>query len=395
MTATATTPAAPGTTARTMVAATWRATRSPWVWKPAALGTAGLATATVALARALTVPPQAAPVRPQWPLRVTIIRPGVIRLTGPAAAAEGTWGLEYSGGWGEVGPPLASNADQAERPFTVLAGDAPLDGAKVRFHAHVWPDRETFSARTGIDGFDLTVEGETGPLPAWVFPAGDGQRWAVLVHGRGAPMTQLLRLVPRFAERGITAMVISYRNDFPTCSDPSGMVHFGHREWRDVEAAVAAATDRGATSFILGGMSMGGALIAAFLRRSDLAASVVATVLDAPALNWGPILRHVARGRRIPQWIVPGVMAAAALYTRIDWAALNHSVGAPRLSAPTLLIHGDRDTTVPVELSDAYAEAEPDLVSYLRVPGAGHVCAWNHATAEYEAALSRFLARIA
>ena len=30
------------------------------------------------------------------------------------------------------------------------------------------------------------------------------------------------------------------------------------------------------------------------------------------------------------------------------------------LSAPALLIHGDRDETVPVEVSDAYAEAEPD-----------------------------------
>lgn len=380
---------------RAVFAATWRAGRSPWVWKPAVVGTAGLATATVALARALTVPPHAAPARPQWPLRLTPARAGVVRVTGPAAAVEGTWGLEYEGGWGKVGPPLAANADQAERSFVLVEGEPPADGARARLNAYVWPDRETFTACTGIAGHDMVIDGDTGPLPAWVFPAGDGDRWAVLVHGRGAPRAQMLRLVPQFVRRGITTLVISYRNDSPTCSDPSGMIHFGHREWRDVEAAVTAATQHGATSFILAGMSMGGGLIATFLRRSDLAHSVIATVLDAPALNWGPILRHVARGRRIPQWLVPGVMTAAALYARIDWAALNHCAGGPRLHAPTLLIHGDRDATVPVELSDAYAAAEPDLVTYRRVPGAGHVSAWNHAPAEYDAAVSDFLQHIA
>src|SRR5687768_2607042 len=102
MTAIATTPSALRT-GRALAAATWRATRSPWVWKPAALGTAGLATATVALARILTLPPQASAVRPQWSLRVAELSEGTVRLTGATAAAAGRWGLEYLGGWGEVG----------------------------------------------------------------------------------------------------------------------------------------------------------------------------------------------------------------------------------------------------------------------------------------------------
>ena len=376
-----------------MFGATRRATRSPWFLTPAALATAGLAAATVALAKALTVPPR--PLRPVWALRLRHSRPGHLWMAGHEARTPGRWGLEYEGGLGLIGAPGATVGNEVERPFVLLSGRPPQEGARARLHAHVWPDREAFTAGTGIDGYDLAVSGETGVLPAWVFPGGDGARWAVLVHGRGAPRTQMLRLVPALHAQGITAMVISYRNDSADCGDPTGMTHFGHREWRDVEAAVLIARARGARSFILGGMSMGGGLIATFLRRSPLAVDVVATVLDAPALNWGPILRHVARGWRVPEWVVPGVMTAAAWYARIDWAALNHIAGGHRLTAPTLLIHGDCDPTVPVALSDAYAEAEPDLVTYLRVLGAGHVTAWNHAPHEYDAALSSFLAQVA
>lgn len=380
-------------TARRLLSATWRASRSPWVWTPAAVGTAGLATATVALGRLLTTPPTTlSPRLTSFGLRVAPAEDGYVHLTGPAAGVAGRWGLEYAGGWGLVGEPGdGATVDQAKRPFTLLTGDAPAAHARCRLTAALWPDREAFAADTGIHGHDAVVQGETGALPAWIFPSGDGRRWAVLVHGRGAPRAQMLRLVPELHARGITAMIISYRNDSAACSDPSGRMHFGHREWQDLEAAITCATNRGAADFILGGMSLGGGIIATFLRRSSLAPLCKAAILDAPALNWGPILRHVARSRRVPGWLVPGVMTAAAWSARIDWAALNHLTTPDPLTAPVLLIHGDRDPVVPVELSDAYAEAAPDLVSYLRVEGAGHVSSWNTDPAAYSDALARFL----
>ena len=384
-------PAPPGA-GRRLAAATWTVGRSRWVWTPAAVGTAGLATATVALGRMLTAPPQARRLRMPWSLRVSAVSATSISLAGPAAGVAGRWGLDFPGGTAIVEDVAAdATVDQAVRPFRLLTGSLPATGAPARLNAHVWSDLDTFRAETGIMGSDTLVSGETGPLPAWVFPAGDGTRWSILVHGRGAPRSQMLRLVPALHARGITAMIISYRNDSATCGDPSGRMHFGHREWLDLEAAVAAATARGAKKFVLGGMSMGGAIIATFLRRSDYAPAVVAAMLDAPALNWGPILRHVAREWRVPGWLVPGIMTAAAWQARIDWKALNHVGTGHRLTAPVLLIHGERDPVVPIELSDAYAAAEPDLVTYLRVAGAGHVSSWNTDAAAYEAALAAFL----
>jgi hypothetical protein len=305
----------------------------------------------------------------------------------------GYWGVEHPGGYGFVGNVLVRDGDAAERAFRLLVGEVP-DDQPARMNANLWLDREAFTADTGIAGRDITLDGDTGPLASWLFPAGDGRRWCVMVHGRGAPRAQMLRLVPAFHANGISCLVISYRNDSVECLDPTGRMHLGHREWRDLEVAVAAARRHGARDVVLAGMSLGGGIIATFLRRSELAELAIASVLDAPALNWGPILRHVARSRRLPGWLVPGVMATAALQSRIDWAALNHAAGDAQLTAPVLLVHGDADPVVPVELSDAFAEARPDLVTYRRVAGAGHVAAWNADPAGYDAAVDGFLKRL-
>lgn len=375
-----------------LLSVAWRAGRSPWVWTPAAVGTAGLATATVALSRILTTPPSA--LRPRLAprgLRVTPAETGHVHVVGAGADIPGRWGLEYPGGHGEVGPAKWVDADRSCRPFLLHHGVEPTPVTPSRFTANIWSGLAAFSSATGITGSEVVVEGETGPLPAWILPAGQGTDWALLVHGRGATRAQMLRLVPALHARGVTSMVVSYRNDSPECSDPSGRMHFGHREWRDLEAAADAALARGAARLLLGGMSMGGAIIGTFLRRSQRAEAVVGTILDSPALNWGPVLRQVARSMRLPGWLVPGVMTTAAWRARIDWAALNHVAAAHRLTCPVLLTHGDRDGVVPVELSDAYAESRPDLVTYRRVADAGHVAAWNCDPGGYDAAVGAFL----
>jgi hypothetical protein len=84
-------------------------------------------------------------------------------------------------------------------------------------------------------------------------------------------------------------------------------------------------------------------------------------------------------------------MTTAAWQARIDWKALNHLGSDHRPTTPVLLVHGDRDPVVPVELSDAYAAAEPDLVTYVRIAGAGHVSSWNTDPERYDAAVAAFL----
>jgi hypothetical protein len=94
-----------------------------------------------------------------------------------------------------------------------------------------------------------------GPCPAWLFPAGDGDTWVIQVHGRGTTRAECLRAVPVFHERGITSLVVSYRNDAEAPRSRSGTYALGATEWRDVDAAVGFARRRGARRIILMGWS--------------------------------------------------------------------------------------------------------------------------------------------
>ena len=97
---------------------------------------------------------------------------------------------------------------------------------------------------------------------------------------------------------------------------------------------------------------------------------------------------------------LPGVLGATAkwlatLRCDIDWRALDFLSRSDELSMPMLLFHGDADTLVPVETSEALATQRPDLVTFEKVEGAKHVCSWNTAPDRYERAVQDFLNRVA
>ena len=80
-----------------------------------------------------------------------------------------------------------------------------------------------------------------------------------------------------------------------------------------------------------------------------------------------------------------------AVFVAITFAVL---VLLAYFQAPILLFHGDADRTVPVATSDRLAEVLPHLVTYVRIPGAGHVQGWNVDRERYVAAVRTFLTRV-
>lgn len=321
-----------------------------------------------------------------------------VTLRGPRAAVPGRWGLAWPGGYLQVGPPTATAGDAVTRPVLSRFDGTPAPGSTAVLDSHAYPPDPGV---LGLPWREVTYHSPAGAFPAWeIGPrAGRGaDAWAVIVHGRGGRRTEGLRLVPALAAAGLTSLVISYRNDRGAPASPDGLCHLGHSEWQEVEGAVVYALAHGARRVLAVGASMGGTAVLTFLRTSAHADAVCGLVLDAPVLHWPSVLqRGAVRAGVLPPLVpllVPATLAVARVRAGIDWRGLDHRAYAGALSQPVLLIHGADDDRVPVGPSDAFARQRPDLVRYVRVPGAGHVQSWNVDPEGVEAELSAFVASL-
>ena len=106
----------------------------------------------------------------------------------------------------------------------------------------------------------------------------------------------------------------------------------------------------------------------------------------------------------MPAWYVPGKLST--------WAILVHGRGTerdetlrafvpltqlglpkPHPNVPILLFHGSADRSTPVAVSDAFAKAHSDIVTYVRVPDIDHTEAWNANPQVYNGQLKTFLSQ--
>jgi uncharacterized protein len=67
---------------------------------------------------------------------------------------------------------------------------------------------------------------------------------------------------------------------------------------------------------------------------------------------------------------------------------------AAELTHPVLLIHSKDDEFVPAGPSQAFADARPDLVTYVPMDGALHCKEWNADPEAWDNAVARFLLRL-
>jgi uncharacterized protein len=257
----------------------------------------------------------------------------------------------------------------------------------------------------GLPTEDVQIRSELGDVPAWLVPAeasaGAGDRWAILVHGRGARREECLRAVPATHELGYTTLIPMYRNDIGAPPSPDGRYNLGLSEWRDVEAAMLHAVEAGAREIVLAGWSMGGAIVLQTLDRSWLSPRVSRVVLDAPVIDWSDVLRHHAAANRVPAPV--GAMSRALMGRRsarrlvgvhepIDVARTDWVRRSDELTHPMLLIHSEDDEFVPVGPSAGLAAKRPDLVTYAPWQHARHTKEWNVDSRRWDAAVRAFLA---
>ena len=298
----------------------------------------------------------------------------------------GVFEIEWPAGQALVGPVLSFDSNSVTRQL--LSKTAPLaTGASVFWTRYVYtgPIRNSL----GLTITSVGVPDALGTMSAW-YVTGRVKTWAIMVHGRGASRDEALRAFAPLARLGLPLLSISYRNDIGAPHSSDSANHLGDSEWQDLEAAIKYALAQGAQHLLLYGWSQGGAVIEVFMHHSSLAHVVQALVLDAPILDWPATLAYQAQKMSVPGFLVNTAELVTSIRSGINFADLDQS-NQPQPNIPVLLFHGVNDTSTPVSVSDAFARAHPDLVTYVRLPGVEHTEAWNANPQVYDNELTAFL----
>lgn len=269
-----------------------------------------------------------------------------------------------------------------------------------RWAGFVWPTPEA----AGFDYHDVMIPVDNGLAPAWFIPpirqTLHHQTWLITVHGRGSKRNEGLRMMGVAQRMGMPGLLISYRNDGEAPDAPDKRYGLGATEWPDVEAAILYALNNGATSVVLAGYSMGGAVSLQLVRRSALARYVRGLVLIGPVIDWLDVLRHQARINRVPhpvgklgQWLIesPWGRTITGLAAPVDFRSLDWVTRSKELRHPTLILHSEQDDFVPVGPSAELARRNPQLVNLIRFQEARHTREWNVAPERFESAVLTWL----
>ena len=331
--------------------------------------------------------------------------------------APGRYGLGWGGsdGWrwrghARLGEVLRADDDLVVRELLGVDRGTPASGPARwnQYYLSGTPDEAL-----GLAYEDVELPTDVGPMPAWYVPATPGTQpgaqpraqpsgdWAVLVHGRGATREECLRAVPVAHRLGMDVLVPSYRNDLGAPKDPSGRYHLGDSEWRDVEAALLWAVERGARQVVLMGWSMGGAIVLQAATRSWLSDRVRAVVLDGPVVDWHAVLDYHSALNRVPARVTrmghtmmrhPLGRRLVGLKHPLDLRRLDWVTRAAELRLPVLVVHSDADEFVPNAASLALGRARPDVVRVEPWDQGRHTKEWNTDPERWERVVGEFVA---
>lgn len=174
-------------------------------------------------------------------------------------------------------------------------------------------------------------------------------------------------------------------------------ITFGVLERKDVLCWIDYARSRFGEDvrIILAGLSMGAATV---LMATDqpLPPNVLGVVADCPYSSPVAIIKTVSkRDMHMPTGLMyPFVKLGARLFAGFDLEESSAVIAVKNTPVPILVIHGTGDNFVPCDMSREIRDANPDMITLVTVPEAGHGLCYMTEPAIYENAMQEFFEKI-
>ncbi len=226
----------------------------------------------------------------------------------------------------------------------------------------------------GLDVQDVYLSTRDGVrIHGWFIPAEGAAHTMLLFHGNGGNLTDRIEKLALLHSLNVNVLAIDYRG-------------YGRSKGRPGEAGLYADADaaydylcseRGVEpeSIVLYGESLGGAVAVDLASRKPVGAVVLESAFTSA--------KDMAR-RSMP-FLPP------ELYLRTKLNSMGKIEG---INAPLLIIHGTRDTTVPIEHARRLYKAAVQPKALVEIPGAGHNDMFVVAEQLYMHSLKEFLRQL-
>jgi len=228
------------------------------------------------------------------------------------------------------------------------------------------------------DDVFLASDGVQGRLHGWFVPA-KSDITLLWFHGSGSDISQHLGGIEALHhELGVNLFIFDYRG-------------YGHSDgtvtedgtYRDAEAALRyllARQDVNPTGIVFYGCSLGSGVAVEMATRH----AAYAVLLESPFTN----IKAAAMKRY--SWLLSWFPIGAIVQSRYDSLAKIKNV-----HSPLMIVHGDRDEEVPIDLGRQLFEAGNEPKEFYAVTGAGHNDTYSVGGKSYYRQLRRFLASCA
>ena len=195
---------------------------------------------------------------------------------------------------------------------------------------------------------------------------------ALCFHGyRGTPIRDFCGGYQIMKSMGINVLLVDERAHLKS---QGHTITFGVKESKDALSWINYVNNRFIDAkIILVGISMGGYIVGNVIMNNDDLKNVKGAIMDCPFYSPKEILKtSCVRDVHIPWWIgFPLLATASNIYGHFSFTKKKDNLRGKKSFVKFMVIHGDKDSIVPVEFSEYLMEKNPEMKRYL-FEGADH-----------------------